>query len=105
MALNYAWEKMYDALRGMLRGGSIKDLLINALQYNLMHIEPRDIPEDTRNDYVTAYDKLVKDKQTGEDVGVVTAVDMLSEDEAIEIAQTLFDVYTEVAKEMGKKYK
>ena len=65
MALNYASEKLYFALRGMLRSGSIKDLLVNALQYNLVHIEPRDIPEDKRNDYVTAYDKLIKDKQTG----------------------------------------
>ncbi len=105
MALEGANEKLYSALRGMLRGGSIKERLIAAGRSNLLYVEPIDIPEDKRNDYVAAYNKLVKDKQTGKDVGVVTAVSKLSEDEAIEIAQTLFDVYSVVAEEFGKKYR
>ncbi len=93
MALNYAWEKMYSALRGMLGGGSIKDRLIKAIEYNLVHIESKDIPEEKRDDYITTYNKLTKEKNN------------LSEDEALEIAQSLFDVYTTIAEEMGKKYR
>lgn len=105
MALEGANEKLYSALRGILRGGSIKERLIDALQSNLLYIKPRDIPENVRADYVMVYGKLVKDKQTGKDVGVVTAVSKLSEDEAVEIAQVLLDIYSVVAEEFGKKFK
>ena len=99
MALEDAWEKLYMAVREMVGPEDIKDRVIQAAQYNLIHISPEnDLPDQLRNDF----EKIMQELSPRESPSVVTAVEEMSDDKVSEIARSIVDIYNSVAEELAK---
>ena len=97
MALENAWEKLYMAVRSMVGPEDIRDRVIGAFQYNLIHITPEnDLPDQIKNNF----EKLMQELSPKD--GVVTAVEKMSVDRVSDIARSIVDIYNSVTEELAK---
>ena len=99
MGLENALEKLYLAVRSMVGPEGIRDRIIGAYQYNLIHITPKtDLPDPLKNEF----ERIMQELSPNESPGVVTTVGKMSVDKVTEIARFIVDIYNSVAEELAK---
>lgn len=76
---------------------SIQDRVADAYVFNLIHIDPKDLPESMRYRFEQLKEKLTSATPTGNEGTVLATTNKMSDTDAIETAQeilTLFDAVT-----------
>lgn len=93
MSYNYNMEKLSNAVRSLATGkGSIQDRLINAYIYHLIHVNPDFLSEDNKVLYLSLQDKVTRKEAKGNEGSVKATVELMSDDEAQEIASQILDL-------------
>ena len=97
MALENAREKLYMAVRSMVGPEDIRDRVIGAFQYNLIHLTlENDLPSQIKNNF----EKIMQELSPKD--GVVKAVEKMSVDRVSDIARSIVDIYNSVTEELAK---
>ena len=89
MYTGHGWKNFYNAILTLASNpSSIKKRLISASVYQLAHIKPDELPEDTQDDFRKIYQELTKVKGS-----IEASVNAMDDSKASEIAEEIVSMF------------
>ncbi len=105
MSLEYAWEKLYITVRNLASGtGSIQERLADAYisgGYILGLGTQNELPTDLQPSYAAINRTMTRVPAQGDEGDIVATTRQMSDDEAVEVAEQIVDLFNEVAHRVG----
>jgi hypothetical protein len=90
---NYTWEKFYSALLTLISEGSLKERLVHAYIGSLIRLDPSDMPNDMREEFVDLRANLTRVEPIGDEGRVTATVKAMSSQEAVQTAEKILSMY------------
>jgi hypothetical protein len=97
---NYAWQKLYSALRGLVGPGDLRERLIGAvLGLSPLMVSPKDnLPEVIRAEFTTFLEKMSSVKPIAIEGTVMVTINSLDEASLRRAAEKILDFYDKVCR-------
>lgn len=99
MSRDYAWEKLFSAVLGMVRSDRpLREKLGNAYNYHIIHIKSADLPDDEARETLAGIERLLTRKQaTGNEGDVAASAAIMSDSEALNLSEKIVGLYDQMA--------
>jgi hypothetical protein len=97
MAYDYAREKLWQAVDGLVGDGSIQDRLASAAMIlTRLHRPDEDIPKELREEFKAVMHALTKETAQGNEGNIVATTRKLSSEEGAKLAHRIFSLYVQL---------
>ena len=99
---DYGWEKFFGAVNTLVGPRSIQDRLANAWIFKLMYVNVEILPEGIREKFKELDKRMSAKPMEGSEEGQYEATaKTLSDEDAIQIAQEIVSMFSQVAEALG----
>jgi hypothetical protein len=97
MAHDYAREKFWQAVHGLVGSGSIEERLASAAMILIRLDRPvEDLPESVREEFQAVLHELTKETATGNEGNIAATTRKLSSEDGSDLAHRIFSIYTKL---------
>ncbi len=98
MDLEYAWEKLYDAVLGMAKSpAALRERIRDAYVGGIMLLEADDLPPELRPRLEELHHRLTSGTPKGAEGTIAAAVEALDDEEVVDVAASIVALFDEVA--------
>lgn len=95
--MSYRWEKLFTAVDSLIGRGDMKERLLNAYVYSLIHLNERYFPEEElKKKFIEIKEELNRIPAVGDEGTAWATIKRLSEDEAVEYAHKILSLFDSV---------
>lgn len=96
----YPHEKFTGAVRGMaVSPKSLQERIADAYIYHIMHVKTEEVPDDVKFKFEGIRERLTSVEPVGGEGSVMASVRDMSDNEAMEIANGIVDIYDHIESE------
>jgi uncharacterized protein YktB (UPF0637 family) len=96
----YPYEKFSGAIHSMLvNPASIQKRIADAYLFHLIHLKPDEIPQNIRDEFKKLHERISMVEPKGDEGSVAATVKQMTDAEAIEIAESIYNMAYEVEKD------
>lgn len=101
MSINYGWEKLHLAVHSLCGQGPQSQRLVNAVIYNLIHVNPENnLPEEILDEFQSFMDEINSVKAQDDEGTVRATVNTLDEIGVDDAVKKIISFYDTVCRHM-----
>lgn len=96
--MSYAWEKFHMAIHSLVRPGSQRERLVNAYVYNIIHVEPEQVPAEIQDELREFEENITGVEAKGDEGSVQATVNAMDEAEVDRMIRRIISMYDTITR-------
>jgi hypothetical protein len=104
--MSYAEEKLYAAVRTLTSSDPVRERLISACVYNLIHVHQRgeeSLPEEARRDFTQLWQTVTRVEARGEEGKVRASVEAMDDQAVTEAVDCILRMFIAVTRQGAQR--